>query len=153
MNRSASYVRLQFWHGGCLCDLHLEAAEPPSGCISAHGLDRMPPGGKGGSDKPSFGRDGFSSLPPNRTLVIVHSLAVFVEQLCARSPDAPSIDQVRPKFCPGCGGPSRNALGVLQLIGLYCRHVRGLSEKLWIVIWVRRFLCLTCGCTTSSTRP
>jgi hypothetical protein len=94
-----------------------------------------------------FGRDGFSSLLPSKTMVIVHALSVFVEQLCARSTDAPSIEQVRPKVCPGCGEPARNALGALQLVGhgMYCRQVRGLSEELWIVIWVRRFLCLICG--------
>lgn len=84
-------------------------------------------------------------------MVIVHGLAISVEQLCARSPDAPSIDHLRPKFCLSCGEPARNARGVLQLVGhgMYCRQVRGLSETGWIVIWVRRFLCLSCGRTIS----
>jgi hypothetical protein len=84
-------------------------------------------------------------------VVIVHSLAVSVEQLCARSPDAPSIDQLRPAFCVSCGEPARTAGGVLQLVGhgLYSRQVRGLSEQSWIVIWVRRFLCVACGHTIS----
>lgn len=32
---------------------------------------------------------------------------------------------------------------------MYARQVRGLSEAAWIVIWVRRFLCLVCGHTIS----
>lgn len=84
-------------------------------------------------------------------MVIVHSLARSVEQLCARSPDAPSIEQLRPAWCVSCGEPARNARGVLQLVGhgFYSRQVRGLSERSWIIIWVRRFLCLACGHTIS----
>jgi hypothetical protein len=84
-------------------------------------------------------------------VVIVHSLAISVEQLCARSHDAPSIDCLRPKFCVCCGELARNAAGTLQLVGhgFYSRQVRGISETIWIVIWVRRFLCLKCGHTMS----
>jgi hypothetical protein len=84
-------------------------------------------------------------------VVIVHSLAISVEQLCARSPEAPSIDSLRPAFCVCCGEPARNAWGVLQLVGhgYYSRQVRGVSESLWILISVRRFLCLVCGHTMS----
>lgn len=84
-------------------------------------------------------------------MVILHSLALSVEQLCARSPDAPPIEALRPKFCVACGEPARTTRGALQLVGhgLYSRQVRGLSETPWIVIWVRRFLCLVCGHTTS----
>lgn len=93
-----------------------------------------------------------SPSPQNETVVILHSLAVSVEQLCAHSPDAPPIEALRPKFCVFCGEPARKQPdGVLQLVGhgLYSRQVRGLSETAWIVIWVRRFLCLACGHTTS----
>jgi hypothetical protein len=40
---------------------------------------------------------------------------------------------------------------MLQLVGhgLYLRQVRGLTEVGWIVIWIRRFRCLVCGCTMS----
>jgi hypothetical protein len=40
---------------------------------------------------------------------------------------------------------------VLRLVGhgRYSRQVRGLSEQTWIVVWVRRFLCLACGHTIS----
>lgn len=84
-------------------------------------------------------------------MVIVHSLAISVEQLCARSPDAPSIDSLRPRFCICCGEPARNSDGVLQLVGhgCYSRQVRGISESIWILIWVRRFLCTVCGHTMS----
>jgi len=92
-----------------------------------------------------------SPPPPNETLVILHSLAISVEQLCARSPDAPSVESLRLKFCVFCGEPARDTNGVLRLVGhgLYCRQVRGLTERAWIVIWVRRFLCLACGHTMS----
>lgn len=54
-------------------------------------------------------------------------------------------------FCVCCGEPARNACGVLQVVGhgCYSRQVRGISESIWIVIWVRRFLCLVCGRTMS----
>jgi len=32
---------------------------------------------------------------------------------------------------------------------MYSRQVRGLSESTWVVIWVRRFICLACGHTLS----
>lgn len=84
-------------------------------------------------------------------MVIVHSLAVSVEQLCARSHDGPSIDDLRPKFCTICGASCRDAHGALQIVGhgMYSRQVCGLSEATWIVIWVRRFICLACGHTLS----
>ena len=97
------------------------------------------------SQRPALGTTSY------RTVVIVHSLAVTVEQLCARSPDAPAIARLRPKSCVCCGEPARNAQGVLQLVGhgMYCRQVRGLSEAGWFIIWVRRFLCRVCGHTVS----
>ena len=55
-----------------------------------------------------------SPPPPNETVVILHSLAISVEQLCARSPDAPSIENLRPKFCVLCGEAARDANGVLS---------------------------------------
>jgi hypothetical protein len=91
------------------------------------------------------------TITPERTVVILHTLAVSVEQLCALAPDAPSIESLRPKFCVVCGEPARTREGVLQLVGhgLYARQVRGLSETAWMVIRVRRFLCLACGHTMS----
>lgn len=87
----------------------------------------------------------------NTALVILHSLARCVEQLCARSADSPSRETLRPRFCVFCGQAARNADGVMQVVGhgMYCRQVCGLIEAGWIVIWVRRFLCLVCGRTMS----
>lgn len=86
-------------------------------------------------------------------MVILHALAVLVEQLCARSADAPSLENLRPIYCanPECGAAARNPDGILQLVGhgLYLRQVRGLTEFGWIEIWVRRFLCRVCGQTMS----
>jgi hypothetical protein len=84
-------------------------------------------------------------------LIILHSLAIYVEQLCARSPDAPSREKTRPTHCVLCGQAARNADGTLQVVGhgMYSRQVRGLTKDNWIVVWIQRFLCLTCGCTMS----
>ena len=47
--------------------------------------------------------------------------------------------------------PPGIAEGVLQVVGhgMYSRQVCGLVETGWIVIWIRRFLCLACGRTMS----
>ena len=84
-------------------------------------------------------------------LIILHSLAIAVEQLCARSPDAPSLEELRPRHCVLCGRAARNADGNLQLVGhgMYSRQVRGLVATGWIVVWIQRFLCLVCGHTMS----
>lgn len=96
-------------------------------------------------------RDHAQTTTPPKTLIILHSLASTVEQLCARSPDSPSLEELRPRFCVFCGQTARNAAGILQLVGhgMYCRQVCGLVETGWIVIWIRRFLCLACGHTMS----
>ena len=88
---------------------------------------------------------------PKKLLVILHSLAVYVEQLCARSEDAPSREDVRPRFCVFCGQAARSADGTLQVVGhgMYSRQVCGLTETGWLIIWIRRFLCLVCGHTMS----
>jgi hypothetical protein len=54
-------------------------------------------------------------------------------------------------FCVFCGQAARNGDGTLQLVGhgMYSRQVCGLVEVSWIVIWIRRFLCLACGHTMS----
>lgn len=99
--------------------------------------------------RPFFCRIASKPPPPNRTMIILHSLAVFVEQLCARSADAPSRENLRPKHCVVCGQAARDAQGTLQIVGhgMYCRQVCGLVETGWMVIWIRRFLCLVCGHT------
>jgi hypothetical protein len=93
-----------------------------------------------------------SSKPsPLTTLIILHSFVTAVEQLCAKNPNAPSLNLLRPLFCVLCGQAARNEHGVLQLVGhgMYDRQVRGLTEGSWIVIRIRRFLCLACGRTMS----
>ena len=94
---------------------------------------------------------GVPATTPYQTVVILHSLAVTVEQLCARSRDAASIHTLRPKYCAICGEPAHGNGGILQIVGhgMYSRQVRGLTGAAWIVIWVRRFLCLVCGHTVS----
>ncbi len=84
-------------------------------------------------------------------MVILHSRAATVEQLCAKSKDAASIHTLRPKYCAVCGEPAHGDGGILQIVGhgMYSRQVRGLTGAVWIVIWVRRFLCLVCGHTIS----
>jgi hypothetical protein len=86
-----------------------------------------------------------------KLLIILHSHALYVEQLCARSGDAPSREKTRPRHCVICGQAARNADGILQVVGhgLYSRQVRGLTETGWITVWVQRFLCLMCGHTMS----
>ncbi|MBZ5574709.1 MAG: DUF6431 domain-containing protein [Acidobacteriia bacterium] len=61
------------------------------------------------------------------------------------------MEDLRPRFCVICGQAAQNADGSLQLVGhgMYSRQVRGLVETGWIVIWIRRFLCLVCGHTMS----
>ena len=90
--------------------------------------------------------------PPTNvgTLVILHSLAGTVEQLCARSAGAPSVEELRPRFCTQCGQLARDGNGVVCVEGhgMYSRQVCGLSEG-WVEIWVRRYLCQTCGHTMS----
>jgi hypothetical protein len=86
-------------------------------------------------------------------VIILHALVVLVEQLCAKSADGPSLEELRPIFCsnPKCGAPARNSEGILQLVGhgVYLRQVRGLTEVGWIEIWIHRFRCLVCECTMS----
>lgn len=82
-------------------------------------------------------------------VVIVHSLSVGVEQLCARSAGAPSVEELRPRFCTQCGQLAREGGRVrVEGHGCYRRQVRGLTEG-WMVIWVRRYLCRDCGHTMS----
>lgn len=82
-------------------------------------------------------------------MVILHSFSVGVEQLCARGAGAPSVEELRPRFCTECGRLARDGEGLrVQGHGVYKRQVRGLSEG-WIVISVRRYLCRDCGHTMS----
>ena len=62
-------------------------------------------------------------------MIILHSLAVNVEQLCARSTEAPSRNQIRPNHCVICGQAARNANGVLQLVACIRGKFAGLRKK------------------------
>ena len=86
-----------------------------------------------------------------KLVIILHSLALYVEQLCARSPDAPSREKIRPAHCVICGQAAQNAEGILQVVGhgMYSRQVRGLTETGELTVWIQRFLCLVCGHTMS----
>jgi Domain of unknown function (DUF6431) len=82
-------------------------------------------------------------------MVILHSLALWVELLCARAEGAPSREELRPRFCTQCGQLARVGARVwVQGHGCYSRQVRGLGMG-WVVIWVRRYVCRNCGHTMS----
>jgi len=83
-------------------------------------------------------------------VVILHSLAAGVEQVCARSAGAPSVEELRPRFCTHCGELARDSNGGVRLEGhgLYSRQVRGWKEG-WVVVWVRRYWCRSCKRTMS----
>jgi Domain of unknown function (DUF6431) len=85
-----------------------------------------------------------------KTVVILHSLAVGVEQVCARSTGAPSVEELRPRFCTHCGELARDSNGMVRVQGhgLYSRQVRGWNEG-WVVVWVRRYWCRNCQRTMS----
>jgi len=99
----------------------------------------------------SFFADRASATTLQPTVVILHNLALSVEQLCARSLGAPSVEELRPTACGACGRLARDAEGALGIVGhgLYSRQVRGLVQTTWMVIWVRRYLCRGCGHTMS----
>ena len=101
--------------------------------------------------RPRFlGREGKPETTASQwTVVILHSLAISVEYLSARSAGAPSVEELRPRFCTQCGQLARDSGKLwVQGHGCYSRQVCGLSEG-WIVIWVRRYLCRKCGHTMS----
>jgi hypothetical protein len=82
-------------------------------------------------------------------MVSLHSLAISVEYLCARVEGAPSVEELRLRFCPWCGQLARDGGRVwIQGHGCYSRQVCGLRAR-WIVIWVRRYVCRNCGHTIS----
>jgi hypothetical protein len=74
--------------------------------------------------------------------------------MCAHHPGAPDINDLRPRHCPRCGIAARTGIDEpLRIVGhgCYSRHIRGLTSisTTWIVIWVRRFICLSCRVTIS----
>jgi hypothetical protein len=70
--------------------------------------------------------------------------------VCARSNGAPSVEELRPRFCTHCGELARDRNGALRVQGhgLYSRQVRGWNEG-WIIVWVRRYWCRGCQRTMS----
>ena len=82
---------------------------------------------------------------------IVIGIGPAVENACARSEGAPTIDQARPAFCPVCGQGFRYEDGRLAIIGhgFYKRQLLGLAELPAGLIWIRRFLCRACRKTIS----
>jgi hypothetical protein len=74
---------------------------------------------------------------------------VEVEQLCARSAGAPSVEALRPRSCAHCGQLALEGGRLrIQGHGCYSRQVLGL-EAGWLLIWVRRYRCIDCGRTMS----
>lgn len=75
-----------------------------------------------------------------------------VDSLCARSKGAPTIDQLRPAFCPVCAQAVRFDSGLLAIIGngYYKRQLLGLADAPDLLISVRRFRCRACGVSIST---
>jgi hypothetical protein len=98
----------------------------------------------------SFAERSIPESTAPKTVVILHSLAAGVEQVCARSAGAPSVEELRPRWCVHCGQLARDSDGTVQVQGhgLYARQVRGWNEG-WIVIRVRRYWCRSCERTMS----
>src|SRR3989442_6162592 len=98
----------------------------------------------------SFAERSIAESTVSKTVVILHSLAAGVEQVCARSAGAPSVEELRPRFCTHCGELARGRNGAVQLQGhgLYSREARGWLEGL-IVICVRSYCSLRCERTMS----
>lgn len=85
-------------------------------------------------------------------MINVYPFAADVEDLacCSR---IPAVEVVRPCKCPypDCGNPAHPASGKLGIVGhgTYTRQVRGLCPGGWILIHIRRYLCLGCRRTIS----
>ncbi len=84
-------------------------------------------------------------------VAIVRSFPVDVEDLHSLS-RLPSVDDLRPCWCPLCGQPARPPGQLLGIVGhgTYLRQVLGLVEVgKALVIRVRRYLCRGCRTTIS----
>lgn len=68
-----------------------------------------------------------------------------------RKDGLPSPDELRPRFCPTCQNLSCSPGQALGMVGhgTYSRRVLGLEDDPDVRIWVRRYLCVNCGQTTS----
>ena len=86
--------------------------------------------------------------------MILQTLSFVVDALIEYADRLPSVEDLRPSSCPGCGRLARDDLGSrLGIVGhgTYERLVLGLSS--WAVaqpvVKIRRYLCLECKQTTS----
>ena len=86
--------------------------------------------------------------------MILQTLSFVVDALVEYANGLPSVEDLRPASCPGCGRLARDDLGSrLGIVGhgIYERLVLGLPS--WAVaqpvVKIRRYLCLECRQTTS----
>jgi len=86
--------------------------------------------------------------------MILQTLSLAVDALIEYATRLPSVEDLRPASCPGCGRLARDDLGCLLWIvghGTYERLVLGLPS--WPaaqpVVKIRRYRCLECRQTTS----
>ncbi len=88
--------------------------------------------------------------PRHQSVIKIRAFSVDVEDLIDIV-RVPSVEELRPASCPGCAGAAHPASGDLGIIGhgTYMRQVRGLSAGGWILIHIRRYLCLGCKRTIS----
>jgi hypothetical protein len=84
-------------------------------------------------------------------VVIVRAFPVPVESL-SRLSTLPSVDELRPAWCPACrhaAGSHSRGLGIVGH-GCYRRQVAGVvDEARDLVVWIRRYLCRGCAKTIS----
>jgi len=94
--------------------------------------------------------DGRLRRPRQQSVIKVRAFSVDVENLVDLV-RVPSVEELRPASCPGCAGAAHPASGDLGIVGhgTYTRQVRGISPGGWILIHVRRYLCLGCKRTIS----
>jgi hypothetical protein len=83
-------------------------------------------------------------------LIILRSLPVAIEDLSDPS-RLPTVDELRPVSCPGCGRAAHASGPRLGIVGhgTYQRQVLGLVPGRAIVIRIRRYLCQACRKTIS----
>ncbi len=83
-------------------------------------------------------------------MIIVRSLSVAIEDLADIS-RIPSVDEIRPAYCPSCGHAAHETGSTLGIVGhgTYPRQVLGFAASRSLVIRIRRYLCRGCTKTIS----
>ena len=86
--------------------------------------------------------------------MILQTLSLVVDALIEYAERLPSVEDLRPTSCPGCGLLARDDLGSrLGIVGhgTYERLVLGLPSSVvaQLVVRIRRYRCLECRQTTS----